>query len=77
MRSVVPLAAPHQRAGVLSVAFVVSYLAMGLPAIIAGALIAEGGGLLATAHEFDLVVMALATLALIGTLMRWSKIAPA
>ena len=30
-RSVVPLVAPHQRAGVLSVLFTVSYLAMGVP----------------------------------------------
>jgi MFS family permease len=34
IRSVMPLAAPHQRAGMLSVVYVISYLAMGLPAVI-------------------------------------------
>jgi hypothetical protein len=67
---VLPLAAPHDRAGVLSVAFVVSYLAMGVPAVLAGFLIAEGNGILATAREFGVVVMLLATFALLGTLLR-------
>ena len=70
IRSVMPFAAPHERAGVLSVAFVVSYLAMGVPAVIAGALIAHGGDLLTTTRELGAVVMALAALALLGTMAR-------
>ena len=32
----IPLAAPHQRAGVLSILYVVAYLAMGAPAVLGG-----------------------------------------
>jgi predicted MFS family arabinose efflux permease len=70
IRTVVPLALPHERAGVLSVVFVVSYLAMGLPAVAAGFAIAGGHGLVATALDFGGVVMVLAALALVGTLIR-------
>ena len=70
IRTVVPLAAPQERAGVLSVIFVISYLAMGVPAVIAGYLVALQGDLLSTAREFGAVVMVLAALALIGTLRR-------
>ena len=66
IRSVLPLAAPHQRAGVLSVIYVVSYLAMGLPAVIAGFLLVHEGDLLATAAQYGVAVMALAGLALLG-----------
>ena len=66
IRSVIPLAAPHQRAGVLSVVYVISYLAMGLPAVIAGFLLVREGDLLATAVQYGVAVMALAALALGG-----------
>ena len=66
VRTVVPFAATHERAGVLSVIFVVSYLAMGLPAVVAGYLVARGGDIVRTAWEFGLVVMVLAGLALLG-----------
>ena len=68
IRSVVPLTAPHQRAGVLSVVYVVSYLALGLPAVIAGVLLVHEGNLVATAVQFGVVVMVLAALALAGAL---------
>jgi MFS family permease len=68
IRSVVPLAAPHQRAGVLSVVYVVSYLAMGLPAVIAGVLLVHEGDLVTTAAQYGVAVMVLATLALAGAL---------
>jgi len=68
IRMVVPLAAPHERAGVLSVAFVVSYLAMGTPAVIAGFAVAAGNGIFTTAREFGGVVIVLAAVALLGTL---------
>jgi MFS family permease len=70
IRSVLPLAAPHERAGVLSVLYVVSYLAMGLPAVVAGCLVVYGGGLVATTREYGGVVMALAALALLGNVVR-------
>jgi uncharacterized membrane protein len=73
IRLVVTPAAPHERAAVLSVAFVVSYLAMGVPAIVAGFVIVEGNSLIATAFDFGGVVMVLASLALAGTLMRRAK----
>jgi MFS family permease len=66
IRTVVPLAAPHERAGVLSLMYVVSYLAMGVPAVIAGFLVVDGGGVLATAREYAVGVMGLAALAFIG-----------
>ena len=68
VRSVIPTAKAHERAGVLSVVFVVSYLAMGLPAIAAGFLVAHGSALLATAQHFGAVVAMLSTLALAGIL---------
>jgi MFS family permease len=72
IKTVVPLAAPQERGGVLSVIFVVSYLAMGLPAVIAGYFVARQGDLFMTAREFGAVVMVLAALALLGTLRRTS-----
>jgi predicted MFS family arabinose efflux permease len=70
IRTVVPLALPHERAGVLSVAFVVSYLSMGLPAVAAGFALANGASFLETARVFGGLVMALSVAALAGTLMR-------
>lgn len=64
----VPLAAPHQRAGVLSVVYVVSYLAMGLPAVIAGVLLVHEGNLVVTTVQYGVAVMVLAALALLGTI---------
>ena len=68
IRSVVPTALPHERAGVLSILYVVSYLAMGLPAVIAGVLVVHGGGVIDTAREYGIAVIVLAALALLGAL---------
>jgi MFS family permease len=70
IRSVVPLAQPHERAGVLSILYVVAYLAMGFPAVLGGVRIVHGGGLLTTAREYGIAVMVLAAVALLGTLSR-------
>ena len=70
VRSVVSLAKPDERAGVLSVIFVVSYIAMGLPAIIAGLFIGSHGDLRFTAEQFAAVVMVLAGLALLAALRK-------
>jgi MFS family permease len=66
VRSVIALAQPSERAGVLSIIFIVSYLAMGLPAVVAGTLIVEQGNVLATAQEFGTAVIVLGGLALLG-----------
>jgi MFS family permease len=74
VRSVMSITDAPDRAGVLSVLFVVCYLAMGIPAIAAGYLVTHNGGIFATAEEFGAVVMALASLSLIATL-RESRVA--
>lgn len=66
VRSVLAAASVADRAGALSVLFVLSYLAMGLPAVAAGAIVALTGNLHATSIGFGLFVMALAGLARLG-----------
>jgi MFS family permease len=70
LRTVLGPLEAHQRAGVLSVLFVVAYLAMGVPAIVAGWSVAHGADILGTAQAFDSAVLALAALALLGTFQR-------
>jgi MFS family permease len=70
IRSVVAAAAPAERAGVLSLLFVLSYLAMGAPAIAAGARFAGTGDIASTAREFGAAILVLAALALVGTRAR-------
>jgi predicted MFS family arabinose efflux permease len=65
LRTIVPLAGPTERAGVISVAYIISYLAMGLPAIFAGVLVVHGT-LTGTAQEFGGAVIALAALTAAG-----------
>jgi MFS family permease len=66
IRSVVPQAAPHERAGVLSLLFTVAYLGMGVPAVGAGFLAVHGLGLLGAARYYGLALIVLAALALAG-----------
>jgi predicted MFS family arabinose efflux permease len=66
IRTVVPLAAAHERAGVLSLLYVVSYLGMGVPAVAAGFLIVHGAGLLGAAREYGVALIVLAAVALLG-----------
>ncbi|MEW2521703.1 MFS transporter [Actinacidiphila alni] len=68
IRTVLPLAKPHESSGVLSLLFVVSYLGMGVPAVAAGFLVVHAGGLTATAEEYGAAVIALAAVALAGLL---------
>ena len=70
IRSVASLAKAHERAGVLSVLYVIAYLSMGVPAILGGIRVVHGGGLFTTAREYGFVVMALAAVALLGSLIR-------
>ncbi|MFG3026584.1 MFS transporter [Streptomyces sp. NPDC048254] len=68
MRTVVPLVAEHERAGVLSAVYVVCYLGMSLPAVIAGVLVVHGGGLAAATRDYSWFVVALAVMTLIALL---------
>jgi predicted MFS family arabinose efflux permease len=68
IRTVVPLAAAHQRAGLVSLLYVVSYLGLGVPAVLAGFGVVHGGGLINTARYYGAAVIALAALALFGLL---------
>jgi hypothetical protein len=74
MRTVVPMAKAHERAGLMSLVFVVSYLAMGVPAVIAGYFVSRDGHLLLTAQHFGALVATLASFALIGSILRIRRI---
>jgi NADPH:quinone reductase-like Zn-dependent oxidoreductase/predicted MFS family arabinose efflux permease len=68
IRTVMPLAAAHERSGVLSLLYVVSYLGLGAPAVLAGFLVVHGGGVVVAAREYGLTVIVLAALAFLGLL---------
>ena len=56
------LAAPHERAGLISAIYVVSYLAFSIPALIAGVLITHIG-LRTTSIGYGIVVAVVAAIA--------------
>jgi predicted MFS family arabinose efflux permease len=68
IRTVVPLAAAHERAGLVSLLYVVSYLGLGVPAVLAGFGVVDGGGLINTTRYYGGGVIILAALALYGLL---------
>jgi MFS family permease len=68
IRTVLARTEARERAGVLSVLYVISYASMGLPAVLAGFRVVYAGGVLHAAHEYGLAVMLLASLALLGCL---------
>lgn len=72
LRSVVPLALPHERAGLMSAFYVLSYLAFCLPSLLAGNLI-RSFGLIATTDGYGAVLIVLALSALAGLLMQGSR----
>ncbi|GGT15724.1 MFS transporter [Streptomyces chromofuscus] len=69
IRLVVPRVEPHERAGVLSLLYVVCYVGLGVPAVIGGVLVVHGGGLVRTSTEYGVAVIALALVALTGLLL--------
>jgi hypothetical protein len=69
VRTVLPFVAPGERAGVLSVIFVVSYLAMGVPAVAAGWVMAQRGDILLASQLYGAGLMVLTLLALLGGLL--------
>jgi MFS family permease len=74
IRTVVPAAAPHERAGVLSLMFTVSYLGLGLPAVAAGFLAVHGAGVTGAARDYGAALIVLAAFAL-AALYRSRRIA--
>ena len=68
IRTVVPLAAAHERAGTVSLLYVVSYLGLAVPVVLAGFGAVYAGGLISTARYYGAAVIALAVLALFGLL---------
>ena len=76
IRLVAPLAHPDQRAGVLSVLFIASYLGLGIPAVAAGVAVVRGGGLVATSYEYGAAVILLALFATVNLLRLASHNSP-
>jgi MFS family permease len=70
IRAVLPLAPSEHRAGVLSVIYLISYLALNLPTIVAGVLVVRTGSLELTAFGYVIAVIVLAALALAGLTRR-------
>lgn len=76
IRLVVPLVEPHERAGVLSLLYVICYVGLGVPAVIGGFLVVHGGGLVPTAREYGVAVVLLALAALAGLLRSGRRVEP-
>ncbi|TQN28418.1 MFS transporter [Haloactinospora alba] len=66
LRTVVPLAAPHERAGLMSAFYVLSYLAMCLPAVTAGFAV-DALPLTTVTNVYGAALIILAVLAVLGT----------
>ncbi len=65
LRTVLPTAQPHERAGLMAAFYILSYLAFSLPAIGAGAL-THAVGLIAATNYYGTALIILAAAALIG-----------
>ncbi|NUT88185.1 MFS transporter [Pseudomonas corrugata] len=72
LRSIMPLALPHERAGLMSAFYVLSYLAFSLPSLLAGNL-TRVFGLIPTTDGYGLVLILLASAALLGLLRQAAK----
>lgn len=70
IRTVLPLVDAKHRAGVLSVIYVVSYLALGLPAVVAGIVVVQTGSVASTARGYGIAVIVLAAAAFGGLVLR-------
>jgi len=69
LRMLLPLAHAHERAGLLSAFYALSYLAFCIPSLIAG-LSAKSLGLITTTNIYGAVVIVLALLALAGLMIK-------
>ncbi|SCW87316.1 MULTISPECIES: MFS transporter [unclassified Pseudomonas] len=65
LRSIMPLALPHERAGLMSAFYVLSYLAFSLPSLLAGNL-TRVFGLIPTTDGYGAVLIVLCVAALLG-----------
>ena len=65
LRTIAPLAAPHQRAGLFAAVFLVAYLAFGVPSIVAGLLVGVIG-LLGTVLAYGVAIIAAAAVGLLA-----------
>jgi MFS family permease len=65
LRTLLPLAQPHERAGLMAAYYILSYLAFCLPAILAGVLVSHFG-LIAASNYYGAALMALGGAALVG-----------
>lgn len=74
VRSVMPLAMAHERAGLMATFYVLSYLAFCVPSFIAGAMVRRFG-LLATTNGYALAVIVLCVLALLNLMRHRSAVA--
>jgi MFS family permease len=70
IRTVVPLAQAHERTGVISLLFVISYLGMGVPSVAAGYLTVHGQGLIGATRQYGVALIVLGVLALTGLSVR-------
>jgi len=70
IRTLVPLADQAERPGMLSAVFIIAYVGLGLPAVVAGALVSGGASLTGVATVLALVLAALTAGALVATLRR-------
>lgn len=68
IRLVIPKVEAHERAGALSLLYVVCYVGLGIPAVIAGVLVVHGGGLITTSKEYSIALIVLALAAFAGLL---------
>ncbi|MEF2977398.1 MFS transporter [Subtercola sp. YIM 133946] len=76
LRSIGPLAKPHERAGLFAGVYLVAYLAFGVSVIIAGQLIAPLG-LLVTVMGFGVVILVVAAIGVVAQLLRQRETASA
>ncbi|BBP66491.1 MFS transporter [Pseudomonas sp. Cab53] len=74
LRSLMPLALPHERAGLMSAFYVLSYLAFSLPSLLAGNLV-RVFGLIPTTDGYGAVLIVLAVAALWGLLRQSQTVA--
>jgi MFS family permease len=66
IRTVASRVAPHERAGVLSLLYVISYLGFGVPVVAAGFLTVHGAGLRGATRDYGIAMIVLAAAALLA-----------
>ncbi|WP_053145967.1 MFS transporter [Pseudomonas sp. P97.38] len=75
LRSIMPQALPHERAGLMSAFYVLSYLAFSLPSLLAGNL-TRVFGLIPTTDGYGVVLIVLSVAALLGLVRQSARLAP-